>query len=457
MKNGISLAEALRVKRGDVVSFVGGGGKTTSMFRLASELSAAGLRVLTTTTTHISQEQIKLAPASIGRDEIPLLKSLLDQHSHCLLIGPPDGKGRVYGASSELIASLHTRPGIDVILIEADGSRSRPFKAPGEHEPVVPDATTILAPIVGLHAIGQILDEDHAHRSEIIAALTQQKLGSTITIETIARVLSHPRGGAKQLPAGARLTPLLNSADTDAAVNQARDLADMLLKSSTIDTVAICSMIQDPPVREARTPVAGIVLAAGKAVRYGSTKQLLPWGDTTLVAHSARIALDAGLDPVIVVTGHDAASVGKALAGLPVNVVYNPDFASGQSASIRKGMEFLPERTGAALFLLADQPFVTMKIVKELVHAHRCTFAPACLPVFEEKRGNPVLFDKDVFPALRELQGDAGGRVLLETYRDRIVAVPASREILLDIDTVEDYETQKPGVGSQEPEEKYSG
>jgi molybdenum cofactor cytidylyltransferase len=440
---GMPLAKALRVERGDVVSFVGGGGKTSSMFRLAAELKSAGFRVLTTTTTHISEMQARMAPTSIGWDELRLLKERLDQHGHCLLIGPPDGKGRVFGASSEIIEKLRARPDIDVILIEADGSRSRPFKAPGEHEPVVPEATTILVPIAGLNSIGQPLDEDHAHRSEIIASLTQQPLGTPITATTLARVLSHPRGGGKQLPAGARLVPLLNKADTYGDMQNAAETAEQLLTSISVDTVVMSSLIQDPPVRQAWVPVAGIILAAGLSSRYGETKQALPWGDKSLVAHAAREALHAGLDPVVVVLGWDVEVVEHALTHLPVHLVFNPDFRAGQSTSIRKGLDALAPRMGAALFILADQPLVKAPIMRSIIDAHRRTFAAACVPVFEERRGNPVLFDKTLFGELRELRGDIGGRAVLDKYGDAIVSVPAGREVLLDIDTPEDYKRLK--------------
>lgn len=252
------------MKRGDVVSFVGGGGKTTSMFRLAAELCSAGMSVVSTTTTHISKEQTQLAPASVTLEEIALLGSRLDRFGHCLLIGPPDGKGRVFGASAELVASLSARVDVDVVLVEADGSRSLPFKAPGHHEPVVPGATTILVPIAGINAIGQALDETHVHRSELAAALAQQPLGSAITPQTLARVLLHPEGGAKMLPSGARLVPMLNKADADAALQQARQAAEMMLANPAIDSVIISCMLQDPPVREAwtrkDTPIPGFVL-----------------------------------------------------------------------------------------------------------------------------------------------------------------------------------------------------
>jgi molybdenum cofactor cytidylyltransferase len=437
---GMQLSRALRIERGDVVSFVGGGGKTSSMFRLAAELSSAGFRVLSTTTTHISEEQARIPPTSIRWHELDLLQARLNRYGHCLLIGQPDGKGRMMGASSEMIRALKERPDIDAILIEADGSRSRPFKAPGEHEPVVPETTSVLVPIAGLNTIGRILEETNAHRAEIIAALAHQPLGTPITSATVARVLSHPQGGAKLLPAGARLVPLLNQADTGADLEQARKTAKLLVAEAAVDSVIIAAMTQDPPVRETWACTAGIILAAGMSARFGATKQVLPWEDTTLAAHAARTALAAGLDPVVVVLGCDAANVEKALAGLPVRVVFNPDYASGQSTSIRKGLEALAPRTGAAFFILADQPLFGAGLLTEIIELHHRTLAPACVPVFEGRRGNPVLFDKALFSELRTLTGDIGGRVLLEKYRDEVVPIQATQAIHTDIDTPEDYE-----------------
>ncbi len=437
---GMALTQAMRVGRGAVVSFVGGGGKTTSMFRTASELSASGLRVVTTTTTHIAEDQARFAPSCISPGEIASLENRLDRFNHCLITGPADGKGRVAGVPLDLIAGLAKRSDIDVVLVEADGSRSRPFKAPGIHEPVVPEITTILVPIAGLDSIGRPLDDAHVHRPETVAALARQELGSTVTAETVARVLCHPEGGAKHRPSRARLVPLLNKADTGEAVRSGMELAQKLLASPAVDAAIIGSMLSEPPVLEAWEPIAGIVLAAGQSTRYGTTKQILPWGNTTLAAHAAAVALDAGLDPVVAVLGHEAEKVEEALAGLRVQKAVNSEYASGQSSSVRAGIEALPLRTGAAVFFLADQPLVTVEMVKEIIRAHRKSLAPVCAPVFEGRRGNPVLFDKTLFGELRELQGDTGGKPLIEKYQDRLVALPSTRAALLDIDSPEDYE-----------------
>jgi molybdenum cofactor cytidylyltransferase len=436
---GMSLKQALRIGHGDVVSFVGGGGKTTSMFRLAGELSAAGLRVLTTSTTHITEEQVNLSPAFIRPEEVRNLGGHLDRFGQCLLVGPPDGKGRVLSIPPSLIAILKERPDIDCILVEADGSKSRPFKAPASHEPVVPVFTTVLVPIAGLNSIGHPLDDTTVHRPEIVALLAGSRTGSRITPEMVARVLSHVDGGAKGLPTGSRLVPLLNKID-QADIRVAGEVAEALLKYSNVDSVLVGSVDRDPPVREARVPAAGVVLAAGQSSRYGGLKQTLPWEDTTLVAHAAGAAIEAGLDPVVVVTGHESEKVTEALSRLPVRITHNAEFAASQSTSVRAGIGALPHRTGAALFLLADQPLIDARIIETILSAHRKTLAPVCVPVFKRQRGNPVLFDRSLFPELLNLKGDTGERELLDKYQDALVTVPVGNAAVSDINIPEDYQ-----------------
>lgn len=246
---GGSLAKALRVERGDVVSFVGGGGKTTSMFRLARELSAKGFRVVTATTTRIAETQLKLSPAYVTPDELDALGSCLDQFGQCLLAGRPDGKGSVHKIPVETIEGLKSRDDVDCILVESDGSKSRPFKAPAAHEPVVLEITTILVPMAGMNCLGKPLDDRFVHRPEIVASLSGCCPGDTISPEMVARILSHPDGGAKSLPARARLVPLLNKIDA-CDIKIVHDTARSLIRYENIESVVIGSVDRDPPVRE---------------------------------------------------------------------------------------------------------------------------------------------------------------------------------------------------------------
>lgn len=432
---------AMRLQPGAVISFVGGGGKTTAMFRLAGELAASGHRVVATTTTHISEIQASFAPASVTAECMDDLPALLEAHRMCLITGQPDGKGRLSGVSLEAVADLHARRDVDIVLVEADGSRGLPFKAPGDHEPVVPTVTTHLVPVVGVEIIGQTLDAQHVHRPGAIAQLSGVPLGSPITAGIVASVLAHPGGGAKHRPPSAQLVPLLNKVESPDRKAPARAIAELMLAEPNVNSIILGAMSNDPPVREVWSRVAGIVLAAGRSERFGVTKQTLRWGDTTLVGHAARVGLDAGLKPLIVITGHDAEGVLSAIADLPVQAVFNPDFAAGLSTSVRCGIAALPQGTGAAVFLLADQPGITPMAVQSVVETHRQTVASIVVPTYHGRRGNPVLFDTSLFPELRELGGDTGGRSLFAKYQSSIVNVDVDVPgILRDIDTPEDYE-----------------
>jgi molybdenum cofactor cytidylyltransferase len=149
--------------------------------------------------------------------------------------------------------------------------------------------------------------------------------------------------------------------------------------------------------------------------------------------------LEAGLSPVLVVAGAYAAQVQAAIEDLPVTLVYNPDWESGQSASLAAGLRVLPPATGAALFLLVDQPHVPATLARSLAALHAETLAPIVAPLVDGKRGNPVLFDRQTFSDLMDLHGDIGGRALFARYP--VNWLPwHDASLLLDIDRPEDYE-----------------
>jgi molybdenum cofactor cytidylyltransferase len=264
-----------------VVAFVGGGGKTTAMFRLAAEILAAGGRVVTTTTTRIFAAQIALAPIhfEIGQASDAELGEALEQHRHILVTGPVDAEaGKATAVPVELIQRLRELPGRPVVLIEADGARMRPLKAPAEHEPVVPAETTLVVPVVGADIFGQSLVETYVHRAERVGEVAGAALGSVVTPEIVARVLAHPLGGLKNIPGGARVVPLINKIEDEAALGSARETASLLLGYPRINAVALGAVRREPPVREVFGRVAAVVLAAGSSSRMGRAKQLLPWG-----------------------------------------------------------------------------------------------------------------------------------------------------------------------------------
>lgn len=188
--------------------------------------------------------------------------------------------------------------------------------------------------------------------------------------------------------------------------------------------------------------IAGIILAAGAATRMGQPKLLLPWKGEALVCHGARVALAAGLDPVVVVAGSAIGEMRHALQDISVQVVENPDWAAGQSTSVRAGIRALPENTQATFFLLGDQPYVTVDLLQALIKEYTRRRPEILAPYVGERRSNPVLFDCSIFDLLCQLQGDAGARSLFGHHPPAAMQWPDER-LLFDIDTPEDYQKLK--------------
>ncbi len=462
------LAQSLRVQPKDVIAFVGGGGKTTAMFRLADELVAQGRRVITTTTTRIFAAQIKLAPyhltvssplikggkgGSKGKREFGEVRAALAAHPHILIVGETNEDGRrspkrsegekAFGVPPELVDELIGMDKVDVVIYEADGSRMRPFKAPASHEPVLTNRTTLLVPVVGIHALSATLDDEHVHRAEIVAQLAGAKLRDPVTAEMIARVIAHPEGGLKNKPSGARVIVLINQVESEDEMKSARGLARLLLETDDIDAVAIGAVrATENPVRETHRRVAAIITAAGTGVRMqGRIKQLLRWRGKTLIEHAIDIATGSDATETIVVLGAHAEEIRKVIREPRARVILNRDWEEGHASSIRVALDAISPTMDAAIFINADQPLLTPNVVNAIIQRYRETDAEIIAPTYAGKRGSPVLFRRVHFDELRSLRGELGGRELIAKYAERVEHVVfEDAQLGVDVDTLEEYD-----------------
>ena len=187
--------------------------------------------------------------------------------------------------------------------------------------------------------------------------------------------------------------------------------------------------------------IAGIVLAAGRSSRLGRPKQLLPLHGEPLIRHTLRQVLASSLDEVILVIGHKADEVRAAVTELPVECVFNADAAAGQSTSVRAGLAVLSPEVESAVFVLGDQPGLDPNVIDALVAAWRGSRSPVVAPRYEDRIGNPVLFDRRVFPELALLEGDAGARPVVRAYQDtgELQLIPVDGAGPPDVDTEADY------------------
>jgi molybdenum cofactor cytidylyltransferase len=430
----MNLLRAIRFNNHQCVSVVGAGGKTTVIFQLAREKKTA----IVTATTRLGKWQIPNADRHIITGDIKTLETAFqDEPRGVILVTGEISENKTQPVSQTILHWLrdyskeHNLP----LLIEADGAREHSLKAPAEHEPPIPEFSDAVIVVAGLSTLGKPLTDEVVHRAEIFSQLAGLQLGQPVTPESIQRMLTHPQGGLKNIPSSARRIVLLNQCDTPALQSIGGSMALGLLKD--FDSVIVASLQQNNLQTIEHT--AGIILAAGESTRYGDLKQLLDWRGKPFVRKVAETALQAGLWPVVVVTGFRATDVESCLTNLPVSITRNEEYTHGQSTSIQAGIRSLPKNVGASVFLLADQPQIPVEVIRALTESHSRELQSILAPlVLEERRANPVLFDRVTFDDLLTLKGDVGGRGIFDKHRVEYLPWHDDR-LLFDVDKPEDY------------------
>ena len=171
----------------------------------------------------------------------------------------------------------------------------------------------------------------------------------------------------------------------------------------------------------------------------GGHKLLLELGGETLVRRAVRAAGQAGLDPVLVVLGHEAERVREELAGLPCRAVLNPEHASGVGSSIRAGVAETPPEAAALVVTLADMPFVTASMIGALVERYRAGGARVVVSRYGGTDAPPTLFDRSLFAELSALAGDRGARQVARRYESEAAVVSWPAEDIGDLDLPDDF------------------
>jgi len=228
-----------------------------------------------------------------------------------------------------------------------------------------------------------------------------------------------------------------------------RLLAGLPIKRSDITGLGVGGLLMEivtrpqpraEPAPEKGHRIAGLILAAGRSTRMGGPNKLLEEiNGKALVRIATEHVLASRAGPVIVVTGHQRERVERALAGLPVTFVHNPNFANGLSTSLKTGITAVPANCDGTIVCLGDMPQVSAALIDRLIAA----FDPergalVAIPTITGKRGNPVLWSRRFFPDLTAVEGDVGARHLIGGYAEAVVEVPVEdAAALTDVDTPE--------------------
>ncbi|MGI6553312.1 MAG: selenium cofactor biosynthesis protein YqeC [Bacillota bacterium] len=248
------LLASLGIEKPGIISFVGGGGKTSAIRCLSQELADVGEKCLVTTTTQMGEEEFRcyerrFLTLTWSEWEKNLGQLLLLPGRSILAVGRALQRGKLKGIPPEWIDKVNLLAPDWYILVEADGAARKPLKAPAAHEPVIPQRSQMVVGVVGAAAPGLPLTENNFHRWEHLAGLTGLSPGAVLGPEAVAKVILHPQGYQKNVPGRAVFRLLINGLFTSKDRESARKLALLTIKMG-VERVVLANVQEAFPVKE---------------------------------------------------------------------------------------------------------------------------------------------------------------------------------------------------------------
>lgn len=486
----VTFADAIGLRPGDMLALVGAGGKTTLSALLGLELLAQSMpvaccataatlvlapdpRVRTVLTA--AEDPAEAVRTALQAGQLPwvagatsTLRDPAPQNRAGVACPIPFTDAKAEGMRPDEVDRLHAAMPDLTLIVEADGAKHRWLKAPADYEPPLPASVTILSPMAHLGVLGKPLTEEFVHRPERVAAILDKGIGDTLKEEDVARVLLHPNGGLKGWHPTTRVIPVLTLPGPEA---DAEPVTRALLNDTAVARVVLAWLGKNPWARAIHRPtshserseesprrpaetlrlaqdetdvavphIVGILLAAGQSARLDTPKQLLQFGDKSLVGHALDTLLASPVDEVIVVLGAHADAIAPLVQRPRVRLVRNPHWQQGLSTSVRAALRALPPGVAAAVFVPCDMPQLSPAVIEALIATWRQTQKPIVTAASGETRGIPALFAREMFQKLQGIDGDQGGRTLIRAYPHRVAAIEVPPDTLADIDTLAQYQ-----------------
>ncbi len=348
----------------------------------------------------------------------------------------------------------------DIILVEADGSAQKPLKIHLEHEPAIVRNAPVTCIVLGLSAYGKIFDAYTIHRVAECSDDIHIRLGGLITApvlislwERIKQRLREIQKKKKDLLTSDRKQNILilNQRDTVSC-----QVIEEISEYFSPDEIVFSTILKRETFHKNNTirkfnklsierivgqrKIGGIILAAGQAKRMGCIKQVLPWKKSTLVETAVDSAISSGLMPTVVVLGAHAEKI-KPLLFEKSPWLYNSDYQSGMSSSLKVGIiSMIQQKVDACFCMLVDQPLVDEILLNALMAEYIQQKPDILIPLYQGKRGNPVLLNKRVFPALLKISGNVGARAIFSNPDFYVLRVETGNiAVLKDVDTLDEY------------------
>ena len=477
---------------GRIIAITGAGGKTSLLFALQRQFCRQGKRVIVTTTTHMLDEKDRPSlilehidgedgtGSCLGNTRIccgswqemlRCIPQMLDRYGYVIAAEKDPGKPKIRGIrnlsewGSDVSADgggdvggdvdadwVGTLAGLcDILLIEADGSRRLPIKAPGPEEPVIPEAADTVIGVIGLSSLHKPISET-AFRPELLADLLGKNPSDLLEPEDLVPLIISENGLRKNV-GNRRYEVFLNQADTltletsgfHSAHSGHGDLQKVQKIAEKLSEFGIpVRVLSLKPMKKIKI----ILLAAGNSVRYGSNKLMEKMPGGRRMFEAAMDMLEKALDvlsseefqdrfrtelSVTVVTQERYRELADAASQKGFEVRYNPAPERGISSSLQIGLDGCRDADGV-LFTVCDQPSLShetiIKIISRFMESDlRIVCASNC-----GTAGNPCMFSLDYYEELMGLSGDKGGKQIVKKHPDEVLLVETDPEELTDVD-----------------------
>lgn len=229
----------------ELICFVGGGGKTSSMLRLAKELKEIGKSILVTTTTKIYKpnekdyDRLIVEPnQDIVWDGNQMLKGEITFLGQGI-----SSENKLLGVNKEIIDDLFQKEKFDYILVECDGAKNKPIKAPAFHEPVIPPKAGIVVGVIGLDALNKRINNESVHRPNIFSEIVSGKINEKIDEHKVVNLITSKEGLFKGIPKRSNKYLFLNKAETESRFRYGYKIKELLKNNNSIDKIIIGSII----------------------------------------------------------------------------------------------------------------------------------------------------------------------------------------------------------------------
>ena len=440
MKKTLLEALALNTEKISAIAVVGGGGKTSLIFRLTEDLVAAGKNVIVTTTTHMAYEPER---PFVENGEIDGIRKDLQRYHYTVAASLDRTKGKIGCLPEKRLMKL--RELADILLIEADGAKRLPLKVPGEWEPVIPEFAEVVTGVIGMDALGVPIEKS-CHRPERTAAFLGKGIEEAVTEDDIVKIAVSGNALRKYVDKR-EYRVLLNKADIQGKAGAAERIAEELemqgvcavwgsLQKKSYHISDCACKKREENNSQIREKIALVMLAAGNSRRFGSNKLMYEIDGMSMYLRTLNqlqaAVSELGNCELIVVTQYKEIAAKAKMLG--AKVLINPQPERGISSSMQIGLAAAKD-SAACLFTVSDQPWLSAETIVRLVHKLQSESKGMACTIRAKKTGNPCIFSQKYYQELMEITGDKGGKQIINRHPEDVAYLEIEDEKeLVDVD-----------------------